>query len=142
MPDITSIITQLERQRTAIDNALAALRDLSGQGQSTGLKNAGRSKGNKNRVGMSAEGRQRQIEAMRRYWAAKKTGGKKSATRKPVKKRRLTEAGRKALAHSESSQQESTLKEVCMAISRAGESLLPVLSSPGSSLCEASLAIQ
>lgn len=46
---------------------------------------------------MSPEGRQRQIAAMRRYWAAKKAGGKMAA-KKATKKRGLTAAGRKALS--------------------------------------------
>jgi hypothetical protein len=93
MTDIASIISQLERQRSAIGNAIEALRGVSGQ---PAAKRRGRPpKGKKG--SMSAEGRQRQIEAMRRYWAARKRGGMK-ATKKAIKKRRLTAAGRKALS--------------------------------------------
>ncbi len=67
MSDIENIITELERQRAAIDNALEALRGITRQ---TTSKRPGRPKGSK-RV-KSADGRQRQIEAMRRYWAAKR----------------------------------------------------------------------
>jgi hypothetical protein len=92
MPDLTSIIQQLERQRTAIDNAIEALRGVSGESQPAPKR--GRPKGKKRSM---SEGRQRQAEAMRAYWAAKKAGGKK-ATKKAAKKRGLTAAGRKALS--------------------------------------------
>lgn len=83
MPDIISIITQLERQRNAINTALQSLREISGH--ETGPKKVGRSKGSKKHVGMSTEGRKRQIEAMRGYWAAKRAIAKKSPTKKSTK---------------------------------------------------------
>lgn len=98
MTDIASIITQLEQQRTSIERALAALREISGSGATSAgaptVKRRGRPPGSK----VSAEGRERQIEAMRAYWAAKKAGGKKTATKKATKKGGLTAAGRKALS--------------------------------------------
>ena len=93
MSDIQNIITELERQRAAIDNALEALRGVTGQ---TAVARRGRPKGTKRST--SVDGRQRQIEAMRAYWAAKKAGGKKVTTKKATKKRALTAAGRKALS--------------------------------------------
>jgi hypothetical protein len=89
MSDIDSIIQQLERQKTAIDQALQALRGMSGAA-------IGTARGTK-RTGVSPEGRQRQIEAMRRYWA-KKRAGQPAATKKRRGGRGLTEAGRKALS--------------------------------------------
>jgi hypothetical protein len=73
-----SIITQLEHQRAAIESAIAALRQVGGQGAVTS-KRLGRPPGTKNAAKkrtISGEGRQRQIEAMRKYWAAKKAGKK------------------------------------------------------------------
>ena len=81
MSDIASVIAHLLQQRSAIDNALEALRGI---GEGTPAKKRGRPKGAKatKKGAMSAEGRQRQIEAMRRYWAAKKAGAKKAAKKK------------------------------------------------------------
>jgi hypothetical protein len=95
LPDIESIIQQLERQRTAIDNAIEALRGVSGESQPAAKRRGRPPKAAKR--SMSAAGRQRQIAAMRAYWAAKKAGGKK-ATKKAAKKRGLTAAGRKRLS--------------------------------------------
>jgi hypothetical protein len=88
---LDDIVTQLERQRDAIDNALEALRGISAQssGDRTGAERSGK------RRGPNSEGRHRQIEAMRRYWAAKKAG-KKTALAK--KKTGLTVAGRRKLS--------------------------------------------
>jgi hypothetical protein len=77
---LDDIIAQLEHQRTAIDQALEALR---GVAQKTiSAKPLGRpksaKKATKKRV-VSDEGRQRQIEAMRRYWATKKKAAKQAA---------------------------------------------------------------
>jgi hypothetical protein len=95
MTDIANIITLLEQKRTAINSAIEALGIVRGQ---PAVKKRGRPKGSKDRS--SVEGRQRQAEAMRVYWAAKKAGkkGPKKATKKATKKRRLTAAGRKALS--------------------------------------------
>jgi hypothetical protein len=97
VPDLTSIIQQLERQRTAIDNAIEALRGVSGESQPA-VKRRGRPPKKVAKRSMSAEGRQRQIAAMRKYWAAKKAGGKKVAAKKAKKKGGLTAAGRKILS--------------------------------------------
>ncbi len=75
MNELDNILKQLEQQRAAIDKALEALRGLS-QGQASVVKKGrGRPKrtapAEKKRV-VTAEGRQRQIEAMRKYWAAKR----------------------------------------------------------------------
>lgn len=91
MIDIASIIEQLERQRASIETAIDALQSAAGQAIKKG---PGRPKGSKKTA--SNDGRQRQIEAMRRYWAEKRAGSKKTAAKK--KSGGLTEAGRKALA--------------------------------------------
>jgi hypothetical protein len=91
MPDISSIIADLERQKSAIDNALAALRGIGGQ---PAAKKRGRPKCTKDRG--SVDGRQRQADSMRKYWAARKALSKR--TKKAAKKTGLTAAGRKALS--------------------------------------------
>lgn len=93
MNDLQSIISQLEQQKAAIDKALAALREVSGETMARGpWKPKGTSK-----KAASGDGRQRQIEAMRAYWATKKAGTKKVAAKK-VAKRTSSTAGRKALS--------------------------------------------
>ena len=79
--DIQNIIERLEKQRAAIDNALAALREV---GRSEPKKRRGRPPGSgkaKKARNVSPEGRERHREAMRRYWAEKKAAraGKKQA---------------------------------------------------------------
>lgn len=91
MSAIENIIQQLERQRTAIDNAIDALRGVGGQ---PSAPKRGRPKGSGGRS--SVDGRERQADAMRAYWATKKASGKK--VQKKAAKRVLTAAGRKALS--------------------------------------------
>ena len=87
MNDFGQIISLLEGERAAIDNALQALRDVSSSGAS-GHRNE--------RGGVTPEGRQRQIEAMRRYWAERKARERSKAAKK--KRGGLTEAGRRKLS--------------------------------------------
>ena len=83
--DFSRIISLLERERAAIDNALEALRHIAlGAG------------GPNKRVGVRPEGRERQIEAMRRYWAERKARERSKAAKK--KGGGLTEAGRRKLS--------------------------------------------
>ncbi len=84
MTDLASIIQQLEQQRAAIDNALEVLRGLPVAASQPAAKRPGKRK--KSKRSMSSEGRQRQIEAMRQYWAKKKAGGNKAASKKATKK--------------------------------------------------------
>jgi len=78
--DIGNIIAQLEQERTAIDRALSALREIGGARASAPI---GR-KGRRRRGRLSAEGRQRIAEAARKRWALKRAaeGGKKARARK------------------------------------------------------------
>jgi hypothetical protein len=93
------IIRRLEKQRGAIERALAALRDIEGAG--VPVKRRGRPPGKKKRGGkrhMSAEARARIGEATRKRWAEKRAA-EAAETRAPArKKRRLTAAGRKRLS--------------------------------------------
>ena len=79
---IEGIVEQLERQRAAIENALAALRDVGGVG---GEESAGQAKAQKRgrpakrKGGVTPEGRERLRRAMKRRWAVKRAA---SATKK------------------------------------------------------------
>ncbi|HWD99400.1 MAG TPA: hypothetical protein VG345_10195 [Bryobacteraceae bacterium] len=87
---IKEIINSLERQRRAIENALAALRGIQEGGQSAGT--ASSSPGRtavKRKGGMTPEGRRRLAEAMKRRWAVKRAASqvKKTARKRaPAKK--------------------------------------------------------
>ena len=90
--EVSSIITELERQGQGIDRALAALRDLAGgptaPAKARGVKRAPR----KRRI--SAEGRAGMAEAARKRWAAKKAAGAAAAA--PAQKAAKTASPRKA----------------------------------------------
>ena len=86
LTDLQQIIHDLERQRAAIETALAALRGLSttvpqrrGPGRPPGKRGPGRPP--KKRSNISEEGRQRIAEALRKRWAAKKAAAKKTDAR-------------------------------------------------------------
>lgn len=104
---IKDVITSLERRKTAIEQALEALRTIeAGDGHQPGINvsQAGATAGPKRKGRMSPEGKKRLIAALKRRWAAKRAAqgvasnvpapGKGSAT----KKRRISAAGRKRLA--------------------------------------------
>ncbi len=80
MTDIHAIITELEQRRAAIDAAITALRGVGTGGVAT--------------APTVSDGRQRQIEAMRRYWAQRKAASKTSTK----KRGGITPEGRKRLA--------------------------------------------
>ena len=102
MNDIDNVISRLEKQRSAIDRALLALREISVSGPNTAnAQPVSQSKSRKRRL--SPEGRRRIIEATKRRWAAKKTGGTRTAPKRaaaPSSSRRgkLSDDGRKRLA--------------------------------------------
>jgi hypothetical protein len=98
--DIQSVITQLEQQKAAIDTAIAALRGLDSQ-PAVPARGPGRPKGSVTRKQAAdvSEGRQRQIEAMRQYWAKRRAGKKKAAPAKASRKGgSISPEGRKRLA--------------------------------------------
>jgi hypothetical protein len=106
LKDIESIISELEQQRSAIDRAISALREVTGtqlsersdrsqQQQAPAIK----------KRGITPAGRRKLAEAMRRRWAAKRAGQqtitastqKSSSVVKKTpapKKRRLSAEGR------------------------------------------------
>lgn len=73
---LTSIIAELEKQKTAIDNALAALQNIYGleasvpESAADGVPVPSASATRKGR--MSSEGKKRLIAAVKKRWAAKK----------------------------------------------------------------------
>ena len=90
MTDLQQIISNLERQKAAIEDALAALRSLTadaperrGPGRPPGRRGPGRPL--KKRSNISEEGRQRIAEALRKRWAAKRAAAKKAASKTGVK---------------------------------------------------------
>jgi hypothetical protein len=73
LSDISKVIAQLERQRSSIDTAIAALRGLEGSQQSA----ASAAPAARKRRPMSAEGRKRIADAVRKRWAEKKAADAK-----------------------------------------------------------------
>ena len=93
MNDINRIISELERQRVAIERAISALRDVStpaapAQAPASAKKTAAPAKKKRQ---LSPEGRQRIIDATKRRWAAKRAEGQKTTAKK-------SSAGRKKQA--------------------------------------------
>ena len=110
MNEIANIISRLENQKAAIDRALEALQDFAATGSITPPQ-SGRKRTPARKGGMTPEGRRRLALAMKRRWAAKRTGvqAKKATTRKATtkkatakkataKKAGLSAAGRQKLA--------------------------------------------
>lgn len=106
MDHLAHIISQLERQKAAIERAISALGEIdSGPENKQTVSQTPEVGARKRRL--SPEGRKRIAEAMRRRWAAKKAGqqGSKAtaakvsvAPRKPLRKRLISAAGRKRIA--------------------------------------------
>lgn len=97
MNDIAKMVSQLERQKTAIEKAILALREGSGLGiEESKTTRAGRSKTVKVKRHLSPEGRKRIAEAARRRWAAKRVAEKNTAKESSSAKR--TRPARKAAA--------------------------------------------
>ena len=100
MNDIENVISRLEKQRSAIDRALLALREISGP-DTPNAQPVSQSKSRKRRL--SPEGRRRIIEATKRRWAARKAGGtgtrpKSAAAPSRSRRGKLSDDGRKKLA--------------------------------------------
>jgi hypothetical protein len=91
--DVENLISKLEKQRSAIDRAISALREITSSA-ATG-PDVAESKTKKRHL--SPEGRRRIIEATKRRWAAKRAA---QAATVPSHSRRgkLSGAGRKRLA--------------------------------------------
>lgn len=106
MNDIAKAISQLERQRATIDNAIAALREVEALAPTAHASSPGPSKLGKKTVKrrMSAEGRKRISEAAKKRWAEKRAAEaappKKSgpSTKKTARRGRAKKAASTASA--------------------------------------------
>jgi len=99
--NVENAISQLEKQRSAIDRALSALREVTGSASArTDVNGIPQSKRKKRQL--SPEGRRRIIEAIKRRWAAQRKGqagaSKKAAASSRPRRGKLSEEGRKRLA--------------------------------------------
>lgn len=83
---LEGIIASLENQKSAIERALSALRDIESPGSlsAPAQKQTPARVASKKRGGITPEGRKRLAAAMKRRWAVKRTAAqaKKSARRK------------------------------------------------------------
>ena len=87
MDALNDIISRLESQKQAIEKALSALREVGGTASAaTPAKRAYTRRAVKKSGGISAEGRKRLADAMKKRWALKRAGSavKKSARKKAV----------------------------------------------------------
>ena len=69
---LSDIIARLERQKTAIEHALEALREVEGMVSAPATTQPASAPA-KRKGGMTPEGRKRLAEAMKRRWAVKRT---------------------------------------------------------------------
>ena len=85
MDGLNQIIAQLEKQKLAIEKALGALQEAGGGTSAAPAKRAYTRRAGKGKKhgGISAEGRKRLADAMRRRWAVKRAG---STVKKAAKK--------------------------------------------------------
>jgi hypothetical protein len=72
---LNDIIASLEEQKSAIERALSALKEIEGNGVQSSEESAPapRKLRGKRKGGISTEGRKRLAEAMKRRWAVKRT---------------------------------------------------------------------
>jgi hypothetical protein len=100
--NVENVISQLEEQRSAIDRAISALREVNGAPSTgPGVHRIGQSKTKKRRL--SAEGRRRIIEATKKRWAAKRMAEAGTATKRASgasrsRRSKLSDEGRRRLA--------------------------------------------
>jgi hypothetical protein len=126
----SSIITELERQKTVIDNALAALRDIDGvksPAPEAAAKGAPAPSAPATRKGrMSPEGKKRLIAALKNRWAAKKAAQSPQPVTAPVAAPKksaaptggMTEDGRRRLA--EAMKRRWAVKRAASAVKKTG----------------------
>jgi hypothetical protein len=96
--NIDKIISQLERQKTAINRAIDALREVSDKGAAATVKSVGSKPVARKKRRLSPEGRRRIAEAARRRWAALRAGQSGKETAKPAKRGRPAKKTAKARA--------------------------------------------
>jgi hypothetical protein len=117
---LSHVIWQLEQRKAAIGRALEALRSLEG--------GAPAQESSSRRGGMSPEGKQRLIAALKRRWAARKRAAKKAAVAglvatapgpTPAKRKGgMTPEGRRRLA--EALKRRWAVKRAASAVKKAG----------------------
>ena len=103
---LNEVIKKLEQQRTGIERALAALREIEGPGAvapaaaPAAVPASGRLRKATRKGGMTPEGRRRLSEALKARWAAKKAGPSVPAAAPAKAKRKggMTPEGRKRLS--------------------------------------------
>ena len=115
------IITDLEKQKTAIDKALAALRMI--EGGETGAEPTAKSTPNApatRRGRMSPEGKRRLIAALKKRWAVKKAAANAGAApaKAAASNGRISEEGRKRLA--EAMKKRWAVKRAASSIKKVG----------------------
>ena len=87
MNDLSKIISQLEHQKSSIERALSALREIgSVRAAGPGAPAGGRKRGRRKKRHLSPEGRQRIIEATKKRWAAKRAADAAAAKKRGAKK--------------------------------------------------------
>jgi hypothetical protein len=98
---LNEVIKKLEQQRTGIERALAALREIEGSVEAapTTAPGPGRPRKAKRKGGMTPEGRRRLSEALKARWAAKRVGpDAPAAPARAKRKGGMTPEGRKRLS--------------------------------------------
>jgi hypothetical protein len=118
-----SVIAQLEHRKAAIENALEALQSIDGGAPGQAPSQIAPREG-----GMTPEGKQRLIAALKRRWAAKKRAAKKAAAAStlalasaaPAKRKGggMTPEGRRRLA--EAMTRRWAVKRAASAVKHAG----------------------
>jgi hypothetical protein len=93
---LNEVIEKLEQQRTAIDRALAALREVGGVSVSAAAAPVVRRGRAKRKGGMTPEGRKRLSEALKKRWAVKRAAS--AVKSKAKRKGGMTAEGRKRLS--------------------------------------------
>jgi hypothetical protein len=97
--NVENVISQLETQRSAIDRAILALREVAGKSPLAQVMSPS-SNGQPRKRHLSPEGRRRIIAAAKKRWAAKRADGTGTASQRAAAPRRgaMSPAGRKRLA--------------------------------------------
>jgi hypothetical protein len=117
--NVENVISQLEKQRSAIDRALSALREITGSA-ATRVDGHRISQSKTKKRHLSPEGRRRIIAATKRRWAAKRRGQAGAPKRATVPSRsrrgKLSDEGRKRLA--------LAMKKRWAAVKKAGQKRL------------------
>ena len=99
MNNVENVISQLETQRSAIDRAISALREVAGKSPLAKVTSPS-SNGQPRKRHLSPEGRRRIIAATKKRWAAKRANRTGTASKRTATPRRgaMSPEGRKRLA--------------------------------------------